>query len=229
RANDLLLVEIVKPGAAGLTGPLETPIWFRHRTTPKPVKNRDGKCHVPSPLSTYAGKDPQPIAARGLCGRRRAARQGLPDRLPKDLIRVNAPTPPRISTARPGSRLAGEIAVPGDKSISHRALMFGGLAVGETVIHGLLEGEDVIRTATAMQALGATAVKGTNGKWSVRGRGVGGLVEPADVLDLGNSGTSARLLMGILATTPFTTFMTGDASLRRRPMGRVATPLSLFG
>lgn len=142
---------------------------------------------------------------------------------------MNSPSQTRSSTARPGSRLDGEIAVPGDKSISHRALMLGGLAVGETVIHGLLEGEDVLRTAAAMRALGATADKAADGTWRVHGRGVGGLVEPGDVLDLGNSGTSARLLMGILATAPFTTFMTGDASLRRRPMGRVATPLSLFG
>jgi 3-phosphoshikimate 1-carboxyvinyltransferase len=133
------------------------------------------------------------------------------------------------ASARPGNQLAGEITVPGDKSISHRALMLGGLAVGETVIHGLLEGEDVLRTAAAMRALGATAARDATGTWRVRGRGVGGLVEPTDVLDLGNSGTSARLLMGILATAPFTTFMTGDASLRRRPMGRVATPLSMIG
>ena len=139
---------------------------------------------------------------------------------------ANAPTP---VAARPGGKLAGDITVPGDKSISHRALMMGGLAVGETVIHGLLEGEDVLRTAAAMRALGAEAARGADGTWRVRGRGIGGAVEPADVLDLGNSGTSARLLMGILATAPFTSFMTGDASLRRRPMARVTTPLSMFG
>jgi 3-phosphoshikimate 1-carboxyvinyltransferase len=132
-------------------------------------------------------------------------------------------------TARPGSRLAGDIAVPGDKSISHRALMLGGLAVGETTIHGLLEGEDVLRTAAAMRALGAEAARGSDGIWRVRGRGIGGLVEPADIIDLGNSGTGARLLMGVLATAPFTSFMTGDASLRRRPMGRVTAPLALMG
>lgn len=132
-------------------------------------------------------------------------------------------------TARPGGPLAGDIAVPGDKSISHRALMFGGLAVGETVIHGMLEGEDVLRTAAAMRALGAEVARGKDGVWRVHGRGIGGLVEPGDVLDLGNSGTSARLLLGILATAPFTTFLTGDASLRRRPMGRVAAPLERIG
>lgn len=141
----------------------------------------------------------------------------------------SAPTAPVPATARPGGRLTGQVAVPGDKSISHRALMMGGLAVGETVIHGLLEGEDVLRTAAAMRALGAEATRAADGTWRVRGRGIGGAVEPADVLDLGNSGTSARLLLGILATCPFTTFITGDASLRRRPMARVTTPLSMFG
>jgi hypothetical protein len=90
--------------------------------------------------------------------------------------------------------------VPGDKSISHRSLMLGALAVGETVIEGLLEGEDVLRTAAAMRALGASAVREGDGRWRVHGRGIGGLQEPTDVLDLGNAGTGARLLMGLLAT-----------------------------
>src|SRR5262245_3822354 len=94
--------------------------------------------------------------------------------------------------ARRSGPLAGEIGVPGDKSISHRSLMLGGLAVGETEIHGLLEGEDVLNSAAAMAALGATVARGDDGVWRVRGRGVGGLVEPANVLDLGNSGTGAR-------------------------------------
>ncbi len=142
---------------------------------------------------------------------------------------LHAATPAGPVTARPGARLAGDIAVPGDKSISHRAVMLGGLAIGETVIEGLLEGEDVLRTAAAMRALGAEAERDARGTWRVRGRGIGGLVEPDDILDLGNSGTSARLLMGILATAPFTTFLTGDASLRRRPMARVTTPLGQIG
>src|SRR6185437_12181449 len=137
--------------------------------------------------------------------------------------------PDNPATACPGGKLAGDITVPGDKSISHRALMMGGMAVGETVIEGLLEGEDVLRTAAAMRALGATAERGNDGTWRIRGRGIGGAVEPADVLDLGNSGTGARLLLGVLATCPFTSFLTGDASLRRRPMARVTTPLSMFG
>ncbi len=119
--------------------------------------------------------------------------------------------------------------VPGDKSISHRALMIGALAVGETTVHGLLEGEDVLRTAAAMRSLGAEATRLDDGVWRLHGRGVGGLAEPADVLDMGNSGTGARLLMGLLATHPFTSLLTGDASLRSRPMRRVMEPLGRIG
>ena len=127
--------------------------------------------------------------------------------------------------------LAGPpLRVPGDKSISHRALMFGALAVGTTEITGLLEGEDVLRTAAAMRALGATVDRLDDaGTWRVAGRGVGGLAEPADVLDMGNSGTAARLLCGLLAGHPLFAVMTGDASLRRRPMLRVTQPLSATG
>ncbi|PZW47062.1 3-phosphoshikimate 1-carboxyvinyltransferase [Humitalea rosea] len=125
--------------------------------------------------------------------------------------------------------LTGTIAVPGDKSISHRALMFGALAVGTTRISGLLEGEDVLRTAVAMRALGAEVTQLAPGAWEVSGRGVGGLVEPADVLDMGNSGTAARLLCGLLAAHPIFSVMTGDASLRGRPMKRVIDPLSACG
>lgn len=125
--------------------------------------------------------------------------------------------------------LSGETRVPGDKSISHRALMFGALAVGETTVTGLLEGEDVLRTADAMRKLGATVARRPDGTWVLHGRGVGGLTEPDDVLDMGNSGTGARLLMGLLATHPFTSVLTGDASLRKRPMARVTDPLARFG
>lgn len=131
--------------------------------------------------------------------------------------------------SHPAGALVGLVRVPGDKSISHRALMLGALAVGETTIEGLLEGEDVLRTAAAMRALGAVAQRGEDGIWRVQGRGIGGLVEPEDVLDLGNAGTGARLLMGLLATHGLTAFLTGDASLRRRPMARVATPLRQMG
>jgi 3-phosphoshikimate 1-carboxyvinyltransferase len=119
--------------------------------------------------------------------------------------------------------------VPGDKSISHRALMFGALAIGETRITGLLTGEDVLRTAAAMCALGAEVTLDPDGTWRVAGRGIGGLTEPSDVLDMGNSGTAARLLCGILASHPLFVVMTGDASMRRRPMRRVIDPLTATG
>ena len=125
--------------------------------------------------------------------------------------------------------LKGIAAVPGDKSISHRALIFGAMAVGETRITGLLEGQDVLDTASAMRAFGATVTRHGEGAWSVNGVGVGGFSEPADVIDCGNSGTGVRLIMGTMATTPITATFTGDASLRKRPMGRVTDPLSLFG
>ncbi len=129
---------------------------------------------------------------------------------------------------RPAAALRGRIGVPGDKSISHRALMFAALAVGETRIDGLLEGEDVLRTAAAMRALGAHVEHG-EGVWRVSGRGVGGLAEPADVLDMGNSGTAARLLTGMLASHDLFAVLTGDASLRSRPMRRVTEPLTSCG
>ena len=125
--------------------------------------------------------------------------------------------------------LRGTASVPGDKSISHRALIFGAMAVGETRISGLLEGQDVLDTAKAMQAFGASVTRHGQGDWSVNGVGVGGFQEPADVIDCGNSGTGVRLIMGTMATTPISATFTGDASLRKRPMGRVTDPLSLFG
>lgn len=131
-------------------------------------------------------------------------------------------------TARPGHALRGTAPVPGDKSISHRALILGALAVGETRIRGLLEGQDVLDTAAAMRAFGAR-VERDGEEWVVHGVGTGGFAEPADVIDCGNSGTGVRLIMGAMATTPITATFTGDASLRRRPMGRVTGPLALFG
>ncbi len=137
--------------------------------------------------------------------------------------------PRPLRAQAPAAPLSGTHRVPGDKSISHRALMFGALAIGTTEIAGLLEGEDVLRTAAAMRALGATVEQQGPGAWRVAGRGIGGLVEPADVLDMGNSGTAARLLCGLLAGHPVFAVMTGDASLRRRPMLRVTDPLSATG
>jgi len=125
--------------------------------------------------------------------------------------------------------LSGQACVPGDKSISHRALILGALAIGETRISGLLEGDDVLATASAIRAFGADVIRHENGEWSVHGVGVGGFAEPENAVDCGNSGTGARLLMGAMATTPITATFTGDRSLRGRPMGRITEPLALFG
>ncbi len=134
-----------------------------------------------------------------------------------------------MAVSHPCGALEGTTQAPGDKSVSHRALMLAGVAVGETRIEGLLEGEDVLATAAALRALGVEVERTGAGRWCVHGRGVGGLAEPEDVLDMGNSGTAARLLLGLLATHPLTATLTGDASLRSRPMRRVSEPLSRFG
>ena len=125
--------------------------------------------------------------------------------------------------------LAGRVRVPGDKSISHRSLMLSALAVGESRIEGLLEGEDVLATAAAMRAMGADIVREADGTWRVHGVGVGGLLQPETALDMGNSGTSTRLLMGLVASHNITATFTGDASLSKRPMGRVTEPLGTMG
>ena len=131
--------------------------------------------------------------------------------------------------ARAGEALTGKVRVPGDKSISHRALILGALAVGETRISGLLEGEDVLNTARAMRALGAGVERTGNFAWSVRGVGVSGFAQPDAPLDFGNSGTGCRLAMGAVAGCPITAVFDGDASLRSRPMRRVLDPLELMG
>jgi len=132
-------------------------------------------------------------------------------------------------TSRPCGPLKGEARVPGDKSISHRALILGAMCVGETTISGLLEGQDVLDTAKAMRAFGAEVTDHGGGNWSVHGVGVGGFAEPANVIDCGNSGTGVRLIMGAMSTSPITATFTGDASLNGRPMARVTDPLALFG
>lgn len=132
-------------------------------------------------------------------------------------------------TARKHGRLQGRARVPGDKSISHRALILGALTVGVTRITGLLEGEDVLNTASAVQALGAWVDRRGAGEWRVQGVGVGGFAEPAGVLDFGNSGTGCRLMLGAVAGCPITARFDGDASLRRRPMRRVLEPLQQIG
>lgn len=136
-------------------------------------------------------------------------------------------TSPFISSKSPPLR--GAVTVPGDKSISHRAIMFSALAVGESRIEGLLEGEDVLATAAAMRAMGADIVRDEDGVWRVNGVGVGGLLQPTTALDMGNSGTSTRLLMGLVASHPITATFVGDASLSGRPMARVIEPLSQMG
>jgi len=133
------------------------------------------------------------------------------------------------TAARRSGPLRGRVRVPGDKSISHRALIFGALTVGETRIAGLLEGEDVINTSNAMRALGATVERTGAGTWSVHGVGVGGFRSPADVLDFGNSGTGVRLVIGAVAGCPVTATFDGDASLRSRPMNRILDPVGLIG
>lgn len=132
-----------------------------------------------------------------------------------------------VLRASPGGPLRGRIRLPGDKSISHRALLFGALARGRTTITGLLEGEDVLATARAMQAFGAAVTRTGDGAWTVEGRG--GFSTPADIIDCGNAGTGVRLIMGAAAGFPITATFTGDDSLRKRPMGRVLEPLKAMG
>ena len=131
--------------------------------------------------------------------------------------------------ARKTASLSGCVRVPGDKSISHRALILGALAVGETRISGLLEGEDVLNTAAAMRALGARVERHRDGVWSVHGVGVAGFATPQKPLDFGNSGTGCRLAMGAVAGSPIVATFDGDASLRTRPMRRILDPLEQMG
>ncbi len=132
-------------------------------------------------------------------------------------------------TVGPRGPVRGAIAVPGDKSISHRALILSALAVGRGRVTGLLEGEDVLATAAALRAMGVAIERAGEGDWTVHGVGVGGLLQPRRALDMGNSGTSTRLLMGLVASHPITATFIGDASLSRRPMARVADPLRTAG
>jgi 3-phosphoshikimate 1-carboxyvinyltransferase len=134
--------------------------------------------------------------------------------------------PLRLSVSGP---LSGRVRVPGDKSISHRSLMLSALAVGESKVEGLLEGEDVLATAAAMRAMGARIARSEDGLWTIHGVGVGGLLQPEQALDMGNSGTSTRLLLGLVASHAVTATFIGDASLSKRPMGRVIEPLSKMG
>lgn len=132
-------------------------------------------------------------------------------------------------TSKKSGKLTGHAKVPGDKSISHRALMFGAITIGETMISGLLEGEDVLHTAEAMRKLGAKIEKSSDGLWRIFGVGIGGLRQPDSILEMGNSGTSTRLLMGLVGGHNISATFTGDASLSKRPMKRVITPLEMMG
>src|SRR5882672_5605808 len=142
---------------------------------------------------------------------------------------MNQAVPASPLSARRSAALTGRVRVPGDKSISHRALILGALTVGETRISGLLEGEDVINTGKVMRALGATVERRGEGAWRVQGVGVGGFRAPHQVLDFGNSGTGCRLVMGAVAGCPVTATFGGDASLRKRPMKRILDPVALIG
>ena len=136
---------------------------------------------------------------------------------------------PSPLTSRAGNALTGRIRVPGDKSISHRSLMFGAVSLGETRIEGLLEAEDVLATGAAMKAMGATVTRDGEGAWRVSGLGCGGLLEPEGVLDFGNAGTGSRLTMGLVGGHTIAATFVGDASLSRRPMARVLNPLREMG
>ena len=136
---------------------------------------------------------------------------------------------PTVMRALRSSSLKGVVSIPGDKSISHRSLILGALAIGQTRITGLLEGQDVLDTAKAMVAFGAVVEKNDQGEWLVDGVGVGGFAEPSTVVDCGNSGTGVRLIIGAMSTTPINATFTGDHSLNSRPMERVTNPLSKFG
>src|SRR6476469_605003 len=142
---------------------------------------------------------------------------------------MNQAVPAMPLTARRSAALTGRVRVPGDKSISQRALIVGALTVGETRISGLLEGEDVINTGRAMRSLGATVERTGEGAWRIHGVGVAGFAEPAAPLDFGNSGTGCRLVIGAVAGCPITATFDGDASLRTRPMKRFLDPLARMG
>jgi 3-phosphoshikimate 1-carboxyvinyltransferase len=167
--------------------------------------------------------------ARLAIGSARCQSAAVPD-LPK-ACEVSHADPSSATPRRflPAGPLKGTIRVPGDKSISHRSIMLGALAVGETRVTGLLEGEDVLSSAAAMRAMGASVQRVGDGEWSVHGVGVGALLQPETPLDMGNSGTSTRLLMGLVASHPIAATFVGDASLSKRPMGRVIEPLSRMG
>jgi 3-phosphoshikimate 1-carboxyvinyltransferase len=142
---------------------------------------------------------------------------------------VSHDSEPQPVTAHPGGPLNGALKPPGDKSISHRAMILGLLAIGETRVEGLLEGDDVLRTTAAARALGAQITREGEGRWRIVGVGIGGMQDPAGVLDFGNAGTGSRLMMGVVGGQPVTATFDGDASLRKRPMRRILDPILKMG
>lgn len=213
-AHDRLLAEIVKFGSATWANALGSNIRSSHRLD----------------FLEFEGViEGRPIAMkRATCQREVEAR--LPSHTPDPRRRtLSANANPQPLAACKSSGLAGNPQIPGDKSISHRALILGALAIGETTVEGLLEAGDVLNTASVLGELGASLARRPDGAWTIQGVGVGGFAEPSSVLDHGNSGTGVRLMMGAVATSPITATFSGDASLRRRPMGRVLDPLSRFG
>src|SRR5262245_3007501 len=233
RANDRILAEIVEFRAAIGAETFGAELGFRHgpgslsgskievlhlasrNASVNSVWGRSGARFDRLPRRLFRPDDASP----GPCYSTPPSRRDLP-------VDHAAPSP---LTARRAGALKGRVRVPGDKSISHRALIFGALTVGETRISGLLEGEDVINTAKAMRALGATIERTGEGTWRVHGVGVGGFREPDGVLDFGNSATGCRLVMGAVAGCPITATFDGDASLRKRPMRRILDPVTLIG
>ena len=141
---------------------------------------------------------------------------------------LSHPTASPLSAVR-ARPLKGRVRPPGDKSISHRAFLFGLLACGETKVEGLLEGDDVMRTGKACQALGAVIERTGPGRWRIRGPGLGAILPPRETLDFGNAGTGSRLMMGVVGGNGVTATFDGDASLRKRPMRRILDPLRLMG
>lgn len=201
---------------------------------PLPGQSRGGRGAVEGRVTTAAGCDKGRPVSRA--GRPAAGDQDRP-RIKPGPTAMTADLPVRAAggpsgavpmTAYRSGALAGSAPVPGDKSISHRAVIFGGVASGETRIRGLLEGEDVLASVEAVRALGASVAR-QNGQWLVRGTGNGALLEPGHRLDFGNSGTGCRLFMGLVGSYDFTSTFVGDASLSKRPMGRVLDPLRLMG
>lgn len=219
--NDRIALHIVKACATPEAGALKAP--FRLRQKLSPSNSVIGREPLPCSARSVKSKITPVLAACTDYGRDGAGQQAFIPRFE----RIQDDAVSKL-VSQPAQALKGRVTVPGDKSISHRALMIGASAVGETRISGLLEGEDVLCTAAALRALGATIEKQDNA-WSVTGVGVGGFSPPDEIIDVGNAGTAARLLMGLLATQDMKVHLTGDASLRSRPMNRVIVPLSQMG